>query len=116
MVITVVWVVKMELRWLRRVRHQWAGKLESSEGCSFSISSSLNDQSQGKCTLMNLGRMSKRRGEAVLGDEAAASLLIAFALCDAWCTNGLVSSAVPSQGRYFRSDESYIVYYDIGIL
>ena len=30
----------------------------------------------------------------MLGDEAAASLLIAFALCDAWCTNGLVSSAV----------------------
>ena len=30
----------------------------------------------------------------MLGDEVAASLLIAFALCDAWCTNGLVSSAV----------------------
>ena len=42
----------------------------------------------------------------MLGDEVAASLLIAFALCDAWCTNGLVSSAVLLKDVISVSDES----------
>ena len=48
----------------------------------------------------------------MLGDEAAASLLIAFALCDAWCTNGLVSSAVLLKDVISVANESCIVYCD----